>query len=75
MALLSDNLESEDIQEYYSDEQSNHGGDATKYTPPTPLKPRDGEEAFRVVIDQDMDLDTTAYFPTQMMSPWKMLSG
>ena len=62
MAWLCNNSESVDSQEYYSDEQSNHGEDVTKYTPPTPPRPRDGEGAFRVIIDKDKDLDLTVYF-------------
>ena len=46
MAQLCDDSESVDSQEYYSDEQPNHGEDATKYKPPMPPRPRDGEGAF-----------------------------
>ena len=62
MAQLCDDSESVDSQEYYSDKQSDHGEDTTKYTPPTPPRPRDGEGAFRVILDHDLDLDTTKYF-------------
>ena len=51
-----------DSQDYYSDEQSDHGEGVTKYTPPTPPRPRNGEGAFRVVIDPDEDLDLIVYF-------------
>ena len=56
MAQLYDNSESVDSQEYYSDEQSNHGGDANKYIPPTPPKSRNGEGALRIVIDEDEEM-------------------
>ena len=32
------------------------------YTPPTPPRPREGEGAFRVILDHDLDLDITKYF-------------
>ena len=61
-AQLCDESESVDSQEYYSEKRSDHGEGTTKYTPPTPPRPREGEGAFRVILDQYLDLDITKYF-------------
>ena len=61
-AQLCAKSESLDSQEYYSDDRSDQGEGTTMYTPPTPPRPREGEGAFRVILDHDLDLDITKYF-------------
>ena len=51
-----------DGQEYYSDEPADQGNGATTYTPSTPHTPRDSEGAFRVIVEDEEELDLTTYF-------------